>query len=227
MAIPYQSALQRKIRGYKPMAPPKAPAWSVAPTGPAPPPPVSWEGDAILQGIKAQQTASLAGLRANALSNRKQALIDFGYDQNLSDLYPDQANAEAAKANPFSILANLAHQHTQREGNLNESLNKANLFYSGYRGKQLGEEGRQYLGEQAGASSALRNLLAGITTNLLSAESGSASTVSGAESDAYTRNLNQALASGSYGAPGPAWNVAPQAAIKKALQKKILGRVIP
>src|SRR6266542_2980900 len=169
-------------------------------------PGAAWESDPVLQQIKALQQGNVASAEASALAARQQALINFGYSPELDPLYGDTGTAGSAKTNPFSVLAQLQHSHELRQKNLNENLNKANLFYSGYRGTQLGEEGRSYLGEQAGARSALESQLGGISEGLLGARQTAQEATTGGEQDAYNRWLNQQLQYG-LGATGAASQV--------------------
>jgi len=162
----------------------------------------SWADDPILAQFRALKIQNESAAEAGAQAARTQALIRFGYSPELAGLYGDEATAGAARANPFSILANLAHQHEARARGLDENLNKRNLFYSGYRGTQIGEEGRQYLGEQAGAQGGLQELLGGIGESLLRRKSELQQGLVGNEQDAYQRWLENALKYGTGGGGG-------------------------
>lgn len=158
------------------------PSTAKASTPTAGPPPTvdpnqsPWEQDPVLQRIKARETQIIGDAEAAATAARTKALIDYGQG-------------------PFSILGNLAHQHELRQFNLNESLNKNNLWYGGYRGKQLNEEGRQYINEQNTADQNYQSQIGGIDTNLATIKSGAVTDTANAESDAYSRWLPGQLAS--------------------------------
>jgi hypothetical protein len=170
-------------------------------TGNDPNLPPAWASDPILQQIQALGQQNQASAEAGALAQRQQALIAFGYDPTLGGEYGDANTQAAAQQNPFSVLKNLQRQHEQRQTSLNENLNKANLWFSGYRGTQLQNEGTQYLSEQASANQALQGSLGGIAANLLAARQSGQQQVQQGEQDAYTRYLQQQLATA--GAPRP------------------------
>jgi hypothetical protein len=152
-----------------------------------------WQSDPVLQQITQLQQANLATAEAHALAARKEALINYGYDENLQSLYGDQGTQGSAQANPFSVLAQLAHTHEQRQTNLNQALNKANLYYSSYRGQQLGQEGQQYLGERAAAAQGLRSTLGGLSDAEVAAQQNAQNAIAAATQDAYQRYLDQQL----------------------------------
>lgn len=153
----------------------------------------AWESDPILQQIKAYQASNIAAADAQAHAARQQALINFGYSAQLGALYGDQGTKGAAEANPFSILKELENNHNLRQKNLNENLNKANLFYSSTRGQQLGQEGKQYLGEQYGAGQRLQSQLSELANADLAAHQAGQGAINQAQQDAYERYLNQQL----------------------------------
>ena len=157
--------------------------------------PPAWASDPILMQIQALAQQNTAAAEAGALAARQQALISFGYDQSLdsSGAYGDQNTADAAKQNPFSTLQNLKRVHDARQNQLNENLNKQNLFYSSTRGKELGNEATQYLGEQYNANQALQSNLGNIANNLLTAKQSAAGQVEQGQQDAYTRYLQNSL----------------------------------
>jgi hypothetical protein len=143
----------------------------------------------------------VADAEASALGARKTSLIGYGYDPALQKLYPDNSTAEAARQNPFSTLAQLLYGHNQRDHSLTEALNKANLFYSGERINQTGNEGREYTLEQSQAGTALRSALAQIAQQVLQAKMQAQQNELQGESDAYNRAIQFALANGT-GMPG-------------------------
>lgn len=152
-----------------------------------------FDTDPILQQIRALGQRSVAGAEAAEIAGRKQTLIGFGYDPTLAALYPDQSTAEAARQNPFSIVAELGRQHTERGRDLNENLNQRNLFYSGHRAKALGDEQHQYLGEQVGAQQNLQAHLGELSTAVLAAKQAQAEREVEAQQAAYERAIEQGL----------------------------------
>lgn len=162
----------------------------------------SFEEDPILAKIRALATTNIGNAESGALAARQQELIGYGYDPTMQDQYTDPSNAAAAQQNPFSILSQLARQHTSRAHNLDEQLNQGNLFYSGTRGTELGNEARTYLGEQAGANATVRSHLGAIATSLLAARHAEEERVLQAEGDAYQRYLQFHEQYGIPAAPG-------------------------
>jgi hypothetical protein len=189
--MPRHVTTARPRRGRQPALHTAFPSQPRAPITLGPDPGTGWEADPVLAQIRATQQQNAASAEAAAAAARQQALIQFGYSPELAGLYGDQNTARAAQQDPFSVLANLAHQHQLRLTNLNESYNKANLFYSGHRGQALGEEGRQYLGEQASAQQQLQSTLSQLQQNLLSARQASTANINQAQTDAYNRWLQQ------------------------------------
>jgi hypothetical protein len=159
-----------------------------------------FSGDPILARIRALNAQNISQAEASALAQRKRAEIGYGYDPTLT--YEDAATQEAARQNPFSALAQLLFGHTQRAGNLDESLNKSNLFYSGERAKQVGLEGRQYTLEQTNQQSQFQNTMDAIAQAVLQARMQAQQQETQAESDAYGRSINNALQYGGYGDSG-------------------------
>jgi hypothetical protein len=84
---------------------------------------------------------------------------------------------------------------------LNEGLNKANLFYTSERGKQLQNEGTQTLREQSQASQALQGQLGEYSQQLLGARQDAQGAVNQGEQDAYQRQLENSLRYGGIAKP--------------------------
>lgn len=157
-----------------------------------------YSSDPILQQIRALAIRNDATAESQAADARRQELLNYGYVPGLD--YGDQATATAAQQSPFSVLAQLQRSHDQRTRSIDENTNRANLYYSSYRGQQLGNEGTNYLGDQANASQHLQGVLAQIAGNLASAKQTSQERIMQAEQDAYQRALSNALKYG-YGTP--------------------------
>lgn len=118
-----------------------------------------------------------ANARASALAKRKQAAIEYGSAEGLENVEGFKADKKgkagafaetqaAATNNPFSILKQMQHGYDTGLAQLEEDLNDANLFYSGYRGKQLGEAGQAYQLNKYNAANSYRALQTDITDRL-------------------------------------------------------------
>jgi len=98
--------------------------------------------------------------------------------------------------NPFSSLANIKRQYetglTQRE----DELNKGNLFYSGFRGKELTRMATERQQEEATRSGEVEGAMAGIDNQLLSAERQWQDRMFQAQHEAYLRELDARMAAG-------------------------------
>lgn len=193
-----------------PAATPTPPATPPSATPPATPPatpttPISMTGDPILARVIAFNEQQNANAAANALTQKKVALTQYGYDENAPGLYPDQNTADAAKQNPFSTLANLLYGHNQSTRGIDETTNNANLFYSGERVRELGQESHDYLGNRSAASSALARVLAAADQGVLDAKASGDLREIDAAQQAYQRALDFALKYGTdpTGGTGP------------------------
>lgn len=174
----------------RPSAPGQTPSASAAPTS---------QDDPILAQLKALAQQGNASAQAQYDDARHQALIAYGYDPALASLYGDAGTQAAAQGNQFSTLAQLLQGHKNTVHSLDENLNKQNLFYSGYRGDQLGKENQAYQGQQYAAAQALQGGLTGLSGALLGAQQENAARIAQAQQDAYTRALQFQLQYG--GAP--------------------------
>jgi hypothetical protein len=145
--------------------------------------------------MRALSQRNVAGAQAAAAAARTQALEQYGYDPSLgAGFYGDPATAAVAQANPSSTLAQLARANALRQTNINEAANKAHLFYSSTRGQQLAENAYAYQGEQQSAAQKLAEALAGISSGYAGTLTGEESRVTQAETDAYNRALDYAIA---------------------------------
>ena len=151
----------------------------------------SFEDDPILARTRALNQKLIENARSNALAARKQEQIRYGYDPNIS--YEDAATQEAARQNAFSTLAQLLYGHNDRALQLDEDLNKANLFYSGTRAKEIGKEGRQYTLEQTQANQGYQQRLNDIAQMVLQAQQEAQERELAAEEAAYERALSSGL----------------------------------
>lgn len=163
---------------------------------------VPWESDPVLQQIRSLQAANIASADAQAQASRQQALINFGYSNALDGLYGDQGTKGSAQSNPFSVLAQLLHGHELQQRGLNDSYNKANLFYSSARAAGLGEEGQHYLGQQQEAADRLRGGLNDLENARLAAHSQANDAITQGMTDAQQRYLDQQIQYGLGGTGG-------------------------
>jgi hypothetical protein len=147
--------------------------------------------------MRALSQRNVAGAQAAAAAARTQALEQYGYDPSLgAGFYGDPATAAVAQANPTSTLAQLARANAARQTNINESLNRpgTNLFYSSTRGQQLAENAYAYQTEQQSAAQRLAEALAGISGGYAGTLAGEQGRVTDAETAAYQRALDYAIA---------------------------------
>lgn len=166
-----------------------------------PPPAVDLSQDPILQQIQAANLSNVQGAQANELAGRKQALIDYGYEPGLDNLYPDQSTQGAAHGNPFSTLANLVYAHQQDTRGIDEGLNQQNLFYSSAHDQATADEQHHYQQNRASAYGGLRSQLSGLGAALLAAQSNAASSNAQGAADAYARYTPPTTTG--IGGPGP------------------------
>ena len=119
---------------------------------------------AAAQGLAAKIRAQA---QATALAKREQAAIEYGDPEGVQGI--SAKGSKAARENPFSVLKNLEHGYGTGLRDLEEGLNSANLFYSGYRGQQLGEAARGYQQSRYQAGTNFRGLMTDINDQLAEA----------------------------------------------------------
>ncbi len=123
--------------------------------------------DPAVQAARGLAGKIRAQANATAAAKRKQAAIEYGSGEGVTGL--DQATIDAARNNPYSILQNMRHAYDTGLQGLEGDLNKANLFYSGYRGQQLGEAARAYAENQSKAATNFQGLQTDINDMLAQA----------------------------------------------------------
>jgi hypothetical protein len=158
----------------------------------------SYDADPVLNQIQALSGQSRGDAQANATALRLQLAQQYG-DEQLARQYGGEAQAAAARANPNSVLAQLAHSYQTGQQGLEEALNQQNLFYGGARVRQLAELANQYQSQQAGAAGEEQGALGSITSNLAAAMHAADLQDAQAQQDAYNRQLQYALAAGGTG----------------------------
>lgn len=128
-----------------------------------------------------------AQAQASALAKRTQAAIEYGDPSGVEGI--DEKSQQAARDNPFSVTKNLEHSYQTGTRDLEEGLNSANLFYSGYRGQQLGEAARGYQNSKYQAATGFKGLLTDIndqlTQSLLNADYMDQSAIMGSDGGYY------------------------------------------
>ena len=136
------------------------------------------------QGLAQKMRATA---QASALAKRKQAAIEYGDPSGVEGI--DAGTAKAATDNPFSVLKNLEHSYKTGTRDLEEGLNSANLFYSGYRGQQLGEAARGQQNALYQAGTGFKGLMTDINDQLAQALMGAdameASSIMGSDGGSY------------------------------------------
>lgn len=145
-----------------------------APTTPTPQAPTSFGGggagtfeDPALAQIRALAARSRSAAMAGALSKKKQATIEYGDPTGVQGI--DEDTSKAARDNPFSVLKNLDRNYSQGVASLEDALNKSNLFYSGYRGDQLGKAATANQQDRYNASTRFRATITDIEDALAQA----------------------------------------------------------
>lgn len=161
----------------------------------------SFDADPILNQIQALSGQSRQDAETNAHALRLQLAQQYG-DENLARQYGGESEAAAAKGNPNSVLAQLAHSYELGQSGLEQALNQQNLYYSGARVKQLAELAQQYQSQQAGAAGQEQDALGGISSNLAAALHAADLRDIQAQQDAQNRALQAALGAGGTGLPG-------------------------
>ena len=172
----------RAARPQQQITPPQAPAY----TPPAAAPTLSGgtggydiNSDPAVAAASGLAAKMRAMAQATALAKRKQAAIEYGETEGIEGL--DEATMKAARENPFSVTKRLQSGYETGVRDLDEGLNSANLFYSGYRGQQLGEAAKGFQQSKYNAATGFKGLLTDIgdqlANSLMSADS--------MEADAY------------------------------------------
>lgn len=194
--------------------------------------PYDFTADPILRKIEALSQQARQNATANALAARKQLAIAYGDTAGIleGDQF-DQATADAAKNNPFSILAELQRGYQANTHNIDESENAANLFYSGDRVHKLGLAAEDLQRQRAQAASALQGKLGDIQSSLAAALmgadqqdiSGLADAASRAQQRATTYGFDPgaapAAAAAPSHAPAPAGNLTRNPGLSTLLQQ--------
>lgn len=183
----------------------------------------NFQSDPAYQQALALGGQSVADAQASASAARQQALIGYGYNENLASLFGgDQNLAQSAQGNPFSYLSNLGHQYdqantdssqqyTDQRAALLDALNKQNLTFGSSADNSTGdllrnyttsqtEGARNYQGALSQGASGLQSLLGQIDSGVLQAQQNAAQQKAAAEQQAAQSSLLEALLYGTGGA---------------------------
>ncbi len=183
-----------------PAAPAPAPTRETAPRDPN----VNYESDPILQKIRKAAQGQRDTAQSAARTRKVQLATQLGDTGFARELGLSDAETAAAAANPLSDLALLGRTEEKSTATLEDALNKANLYFGGHRGTQLGELAQNFLGQRAGALGAARQGYAGILGDLLSSEGDADRMELEADAAAYGRELDRQRAGGAGAPAGPA-----------------------
>ena len=178
-----------------------------------------FQSDPVYQQALALGNEGVSDAQANASAQRQQALIGYGYNDSLANLFGGDSNLiDSAKNNPFSYVSNLAHQfdqgnqtadrtYNENHAALLDALNKQGLFYSSTGKNDLAdalkrytdaqsESARNYQSSLSSGASGLRSLLGQIDSGVLQAQQKAAADQQAAAQQAYINSLIAALNSG-------------------------------
>lgn len=174
---------------------PPAPTQPAAPTRPAIDfSNLDYSNDPILARIRALAEESIGQANADARANRTRLAIGLGDPDLVDKLGLGNKVKEQASNNTFGTFQELDRQLGRRNVGINSDMSdKANLFYSTARGRNLGLSGEQFLRDRSTATNAVQGQLATIAQQLLQAKMAAQAQIISGEQDAYSRALQQAL----------------------------------
>lgn len=165
-----------------------------------------YASDPVLNKIKAMQNAALFGTRSDVQRQQRDLLLNLGSrdlaKSVLGDKDPIYGLVSEDPETSLSTFARIAHDYGQTVHASDEDLNSNNLFYSGYRGKVLGDLARQQTTAKNDAAAQVQAQLGGLTRVLTGAEQDYQNAMMSAESDAYMRAMEAAFAAAGAGGGG-------------------------
>lgn len=143
--------------------------------------------DPAVARIGALSQRMRAEAQASAMAKKKQAALEYGDPTGVEGI--DEQTAKAARENPFSILKAMERAYSTGVNDLEEGLNKGNLFYSGYRGQQLGDAAHTYQQGRYDAGNRFRATIQDINdalaSTLLNADMMDADAIGGSDGGYY------------------------------------------
>lgn len=187
--------------------------------------------DPALQSADSLAALSDQQAQSSATQQEENLLLSYG-DPNLINQYLHDPNmAAAAAGNPNSQIAQLAVQHKTAVNTLDDTLNKANLSYSGYRVTQEQQAENDYQGQLASAAAQVNSGLDTIQGSLAQALAADNASRISAINDAADRAAQEAATTGAdpgadiprdTGTPGPG-----SPAAKKTLATAAAKAIVP
>lgn len=145
--------------------------------------------DPVLQKARKLAQGQRDDAATSALARKKQLAVQVGDAGLAREFGLDDTVAQTAAQNPLSILAAIRDQAIRNERDFNESTLEPNLFFSGYRGSELGELAKARLTAEAQAQARAREGFSGIESELLGAGGLADQMEMDAEAAAYARAL--------------------------------------
>ena len=160
--------------------------------------------DPLLMQVKKLQATRRGDLKAGALARKKELAIQTGSGALAKEFGLDDTVERVANENPLSAFAALREASRLEERDLEEGLNKSNLYFGGYRGTQLGELAKSILAREANEQAKARSAFSAIESDLLGGLSAADDAEMQAEADAYARAVARRAAGvgGSAGVDG-------------------------
>lgn len=151
--------------------------------------------DPMVAAVQAANAAAMTQMRAKAKEQQRQMLIGYG-SQELAKkvLGADDPTIGSISHNPntsTSTLARIARGYRETVASNEEQLNKANLFYGGYRLKRLGDLSYQNQAQQADAAQQMQAALQGIQDQIAAEHQSESDRYLQSLSDAYGRWISQ------------------------------------
>jgi hypothetical protein len=171
---------------------------------PAPPAPIDYSSDPILQQIIAGGNEALTGGKARMLRDQKQALLAFGSRDLARKLLGEDPFVDTVSDDPFTSMSALGlsrRQEMDDTRNTNEGLNKMNLFFSSERGDQLADVTRQRLLRDATSTNQFQSQLTSFQDVYAQLQEQVRQQRMQAEQEAYQRAIEAAIQS-AYGGMG-------------------------
>lgn len=155
---------------------------------------IDYSNDPILARMRALAEESIGQATADARANRTRLAIGLGDPELVDQLKLGDKVRKQAEENTFGTFQELSRQLSRRNVDVNSQMSdKANLFYSTARGRNLGLSGEQYLRDRSQATNAVQGQLATIAQQLIQAKMAAQAQIISAEQDAYNRALQRAL----------------------------------
>lgn len=177
-------------------------------------PTASYSFDPALQGILAAQEGTISKAKTDALDQQRQSLIGFGSQELAREMLgANDPTLAAISDNPdaaTSTLAALNRNYRGQQVTLDDSLNKENLWYGGWHGKELGDLNQQKAQDVADATAQERAAIAQILSSLAATTTGARNAEQQAELEAALR-AQQATTGNAAGDPSVAQGDSPGA----------------